>query len=340
MWLDSPILWLACRHHVAELHIHRAIDAVTGNTTEPGVKLFRRLKDQWLELLEKIDYKNLTVLGVDTLPPSMREEAKSVLGWAQEELDKGTWPREDYRELLELLIVTLDGHVKNFSFSMPGADHHARWMSKAIYYMKMRLLKNIFALSTEEEEEVDIITEFTSVFYVMYWLQTPLSAASARHDLEFMEKMVQYRNFRPKIAFVVLQSTYRHGWYIAPQTITLALADRDLEDSTKELMAKKLHSMVRKKIDTGKPEFPLLPWGPEVTRRNMDSLVTEDSWLVFNLLGLQDTQVLLKYGVLMCCTAQCNIMHCTEMCHTGLAPHSGLHVAQLHRLPHPPGVRH
>ena len=60
------------------------------------------------------------------------------------------WPREDYKEMLDLLIVTLGGKVEGFTFKMPGADYHARWMSKVIYYLKIRLLSNIFAISPEE----------------------------------------------------------------------------------------------------------------------------------------------------------------------------------------------
>ena len=43
-WKGSPVLWLACRHHVAELHMSRVVQAVTGNTKDSGLGLFRRLK--------------------------------------------------------------------------------------------------------------------------------------------------------------------------------------------------------------------------------------------------------------------------------------------------------
>ena len=80
----------------------------------------------------------------------LQKEAEDVLDWAQDQLQRNTWPREDYRELLELLIVSLGGTVPGFSFKMPGADHHARWMSKAIYYLKMKLLSNILDLGRED----------------------------------------------------------------------------------------------------------------------------------------------------------------------------------------------
>ena len=210
VWKGSAILWLACRHHIGELHMMRAVHTIIGNTTDPGVGLFRRLKKQWAGL--QIDLDNLVILDTSSLDIKLQEEAKSVLDWAKEQQDKKTWPREDYKELLQLLIVSLGGKVPGFSFKMPGADHHARWMSKAIYYLKIRLLSNVFELSPEERIQVDQISEFTAVLYVKYWLQAPLPSCAARLDLEFMAKVLHYRLTRPAVAFNVLQSTNRHLW--------------------------------------------------------------------------------------------------------------------------------
>ena len=44
LWLETPILWLACMHHIHELHLKHVVGAITGNTTDPGVGLLRRLK--------------------------------------------------------------------------------------------------------------------------------------------------------------------------------------------------------------------------------------------------------------------------------------------------------
>ena len=104
-WLESPVLWLACRHHIYELHLKRIVQGVTGQTKDPGVALFRQLKSDWNSL--EIDYNNLNTLDYTTLPEWMEKEARSVLAWAERELEKNTWPREDYRELLRLSIMVL-----------------------------------------------------------------------------------------------------------------------------------------------------------------------------------------------------------------------------------------
>ena len=39
LWVGSPILWLACWHHVAEMHVGAAMKEITGATKEPGVQI-------------------------------------------------------------------------------------------------------------------------------------------------------------------------------------------------------------------------------------------------------------------------------------------------------------
>ena len=63
-YLAKAILWLACRHHIYELHIKHVVEAVTGTTKDPGVKLYRRLRAEWTSMainfssLKKFDYTN------------------------------------------------------------------------------------------------------------------------------------------------------------------------------------------------------------------------------------------------------------------------------------------
>ena len=133
--------------------------------------------------------------------------------------------------MLELLIVSLGGDVPKFNLKLPGPDHHARWMSKVIYILKCRLVSNAFEMTEEERYHVDQISKFC-IPYVKYFLQCPLASSAARNDLQFIAKVQKFRLVNSSVAFAVLQSCYRHLWYITPQLIVLALTDKDLEDST------------------------------------------------------------------------------------------------------------
>lgn len=42
-----------------------------------------------------------------------------------------------FREFLELCLIFLGGNCENFHFCYAGAMHHARWLSKVIYSLKI-----------------------------------------------------------------------------------------------------------------------------------------------------------------------------------------------------------
>ena len=56
-------------------------------------------------------------------------------------------------------------------------------------------------------------------------------------------------------------------------------------------MAKKLFSMDRaESVKPGKPEFPIISWTLDSSPPKLSSFISEDSWLIFDLLGLKDEQ--------------------------------------------------
>ena len=289
-WLDTPLLWLACRHHIHELHAKRFVQGIFGQTKDPGVALFRRLKSSWHSI--QIDYDKLSKFDFTSVPDWMQVEGKSVLDWALKELAKKTWPRADYKELLELTIICLGGDIPGFKFRLPGPDHHARWMSKVIYLLKLFLLLNMFKMSEDEKIQVVEVSKYILILYVKHWFESPLPTAAARNDLTFMVNVLKYRVMvKPSISFSIMQSCYRHLWYLVPQTVVFALADPGLPDYQKERMAKKLHSLERTNIQKGKPEFPVIDFtGEELKLPDMSAFVSSDSWLVFDLLDLTGSQ--------------------------------------------------
>ena len=281
-YVGHGTLWTACRHHTCELLCGVSTEVVFGSTTSPGSSLFKRLANQWESL--EIDYNNLVLLDKDSLPLWMKEEAEAVLEWAKEEHLKGTFPRADYKELLSLLIVFLGGNIKNFKFRLPGPDHHARWMSKSIYFLKISLLVNVFKMSEEETSKVREITIFLALFYCRYWFRTPLSLSAPRNDLELYGLILKFRTYRSTWAFKLLEKMRHHLWYLTPQLIVLSLCDRGLSDQEREELAKTIHSTPRGEIKTGKPEFPIMTWPDR--RPKMCCFVGPESWLLFDLLNL------------------------------------------------------
>ena len=156
--------------------------------------------------------------------------------------------------------------------------------------MKLALLSGQFYMEEEEKKEVAIISEFVGLFYAKAFFKCPLPSAAPRTDLIFMSEILQYRLIQPTVAFKCLQSCYRHLWYLTPRLVVFALGDMDADICEKEQMARKLFSIPRpEKIMPGKPKFPeMIDWGEGGVLPKMSYFVTEDSWLIFDLLDLRE----------------------------------------------------
>ena len=76
------------------------------------------------------------------LGTALETKAHLVLVWAKQTLAKTVFPRSDYRELVELVIVYLGGVVPSFKFRKPKLVSSARFMQRAIYYITMQLLSS------------------------------------------------------------------------------------------------------------------------------------------------------------------------------------------------------
>ena len=151
----------------------------------------------------------------------------------------------------------------SFVLKYPGPDHHARWMAKVIYLLKLHLLSNVFDLTDEEKTNVSRLCVFICLLYVRPWFESPLPCLAPLNDLSFASKVLQYRMVEPVLAFTVLQSIKNHLWYLTPQLVILSLADTRLADEEREEIARTLHATDRVPIEIGKPAFPELDffWG-------------------------------------------------------------------------------
>ena len=70
-----------------------------------------------------------------------------------------------------------------------------------------------------------------------------------------------------------------------------ALADLGNSQEERESLARALHSCPRRQISMGKPEFPYLSWSSDSKLPPLASLVSSDSWTLFDRLGLEGTNV-------------------------------------------------
>ena len=155
-------------------------------------------------------------------------------------------------------------------------------------------------MTVEDADSIWRMVCFVLTLYTKAWFQAPLSSSAARNDLDFHYLALRYIEVKPLAAFKLLKCIRRHQWYTTPQLVTLALADTGLEDEEREELAKVIHSMPRTVISSGRPEYPVLDWRGEVlTRPRVATLATSDSWLIFQMLKLEGSQVRVECDDLM-----------------------------------------
>ena len=231
--LGREVLHLACRHHIFELVAEKAYVECMGPTSGPDVPLFKRLKSVWasidLEAWEPV---------ADDLPPDLRAKRDDRIAAFHSHLDAAQ-PRDDYRELLELSIILLGGVPKRgIRFLRPGALHHARWMAKLIYGLKIYIFRAQLKLNARELLGLSRFVLFAVDVYIPAWFVAPLAVSAPAHDLTFAKRLVGYHD--TGVAEATAKVFGRHLWYLSETLVALAFFDEGTSLSTKREMVKAL----------------------------------------------------------------------------------------------------
>lgn len=175
--LGRKLLDLPCRHHVYELVLMTAYKTVfKTSTTSPDDQVFKNFRDAW----NGFNHENIARLETEDLDP---KERSKLIDFCNGML-KNTYTRSDYEELLQLAIMCLDPDTR-YDFKLPGAIHHARWMAKAIYGLKMHLFRHQFS---PRDVSYDSLKRFV-LFVLRIYLKGRL-----KYILAFPFKCVTNRN--------------------------------------------------------------------------------------------------------------------------------------------------
>ena len=92
--------------------------------------------------------------------------------------------------LIQLSIIFLGGEKeKKLKIRPPGVMHQARWMARAIYSLKICLLKSHFKnlISMKEKQALRDVCLFIAIVYVKPWLGCSLAVKAPYQDLGFFE---------------------------------------------------------------------------------------------------------------------------------------------------------
>ena len=131
--------------------------------------------------------------------------------------------RKDYKEFLELAIMFLNEKPeRGIHFTVPGAMHHARWMSKGIYDLKMFLFRNEFALTKRETNNIRDMAVFIIKVYLQPWFEAQTPEFAPRNDLLLLQNLISYKDVKKPISEIGLKKISDHLWYLSEQLVGLA----------------------------------------------------------------------------------------------------------------------
>ena len=166
--------------------------------------------------------------------------------------------------------------------------HHARFMRKAIYLLKMELMTERISVTVEERRQIHQMAQFIALFYAKYFLRSRIAVFTPQDDLQFLSSMISYRDEDPDLAIPVIASIKRHLWYLSEQLVVLALFNEELGSFIRSVMAQKIFSIPRPDVfKVGKPKYPTID---DNNLPLLSSLLGPRSWLIFSLLGLTNSQ--------------------------------------------------
>ena len=232
--LNLNLVWIGCRHHVFEVMLSSVFTAAFGASGGPEVGIFKRFQKQW----STID-QDVFIPGSDTLfstPELLSLRAQLVVYYTEALNTKQT--RDDYAELLNLCRIFL-GETANVHFRAPGATHNARWMSKAIYCLKIYLFQHQFVLTQSEKKGVTAVSLFVSIIYGQFWNEAPVAEKAPLNDVKLLTRLESYPD--EIIRDAASKAFKRHLWYLSEHLIGLSFFDPQIEADVKKAMANNLN---------------------------------------------------------------------------------------------------
>lgn len=279
--LGRQLLNLACRHHMHELVAMKAFTECMGPSTGPEIVLFSRFKNQWMFLATTSE--DVRPLLDEEIVAPLLEKRKEFLELFGRHITKSQ-PRDDYKELLELSIITLGGlPPRGVHLRRPGALHRARWMATLIYGMKIWVLRDQFQLTSSERKGLKRFINFVLFLYVPAWYSAVEATAAPARDLRFYQSLVKYEDVDKGLSKAVVGTFGRHLWYLSEHLVGLALFDFETPETVLEELAKAMKEVGAEGGKQPPKRIKLNPSG--ATSKRLSDFATPASSLLLDRLG-------------------------------------------------------
>lgn len=240
--IGRDLIYLPCRHHIFEIILKEIFlrKVLNSTTVGPNIPLFERFKIEWKNLDHNFFNFGITDAKVrNHINPLIAEEIKD---FCFEQLAKDIC-RDDYKEFLELVVMFLGFDLPNGNkFRKPGASHHARWMAKAIYALKLFMFRDQFKVSKKQLDGLRDVCIFLILLYVKAWFRSNLSIEAPNNDIQFIQASIAYSHVDQTISDIIIEKICNHLWYLASESIGLSFFDECVPNEEKRRMVTALNT--------------------------------------------------------------------------------------------------
>lgn len=234
-FIHSNKLMLACRHHMLELFLGSAFEAHFEKSSAPTLGgPFLRVQKEWISI-SKTHFNRLVV-------PKPLWQMKTTAIEFLKNVEKSTFIRGDYAELVELSLMLLDDD-SSYSIKAPAGMSKARWMVKAIYAMKLFMFQKQFSLPKPLVDKLKKICLFITLIYCKAWIMAPLTCEAAVNDLRLLKDLKEFKKFDDQCYSNVSEKLMKHSWYLGGELVGFALFSEKLEETEKLKIVKELQSI-------------------------------------------------------------------------------------------------
>lgn len=116
-------------------------------------------------------------------------------------------------------------------------------MAKAIYSLKIYILREQFQFKEGELEGIRDVYIFLVRLYVKAWFNCSTPINAARHDLNFIKEAIDFSSINEETSQLILGKINNHLWYLFEEAMGFAFFDEGVPIHEE----KKMVSALRKK---------------------------------------------------------------------------------------------
>jgi len=214
-------------------------------------------------------------------------ESKSFITYA---LEPEVFPRGDYKHLVQYLAFAMNIKAKkldNFKIYQPGACHDARFMAYAIYLVMLDIISPVLDYLTESQTKiVGKLTLIIAIYYGPAFLRSTKTEHAVMNDFNtFKTANILSNEFDKEVGRSLKKTMSNHTEYLSPKCLPMALTDPDLDLETK---IKLLNALIAYEVPELTGISITAPDKVVITENtNLESLITQESWTMFILLGIE-----------------------------------------------------